>query len=436
MRTILIAALLIMLSAKVYPQGWTQTNSTPAGAGVTDMVVMNDGTLIVTTASYNWPSVQGGIRRSTDGGNSWQNVVNAYNGRTLYLGSSGRMFASCWLYPENEGVFFSTNGGANWIQSYFGFANDNVFSIAAKNGDSMVFIGTRDGIFRNFNNGAWIQRNTGLPASSWVRDISIHPGGTILIATTNGVFRSSDHGNNWSPASSGISSGDTIISISKFTNNGTVFCASSSGKAYKTNISSFSWSTVFSMRADLIGKIDVAQLSADIYLVWISSLLEEVLDDMHYSDDEGLTWESTSLGLSGSSPVSSLGFGTPTLTGLKVYAGLFLNNSSGAKIFYNDLKVGVNMISSEIPESFVLHQNYPNPFNPSTKISFDLSSSSHVLISVYDILGNEIEVLANEDLAAGKYSIEWNAGNFSSGTYFYKLRTKDFTQVRKMNLVK
>ncbi len=203
--------ILLLIGGGVYAQ-WQQTASTPQGSGMTDMVVLNDGTLIVTTASFNWPNGQpGGIRRSTNGGNSWQNIMNIYNSRTLYLGSSGRLFASCWNYPQNEGMFFSVDGGLNWIQSFFGAANDNVFSIAAKNGDSMVYVGTRNGVYRSFNNGAWIQLLTGMPPNSWVRDLAII-NNTIFAATTNGFYKSTNHGNMWN-AISGIAAGDTAVTL-------------------------------------------------------------------------------------------------------------------------------------------------------------------------------------------------------------------------------
>ncbi|MEO6694735.1 MAG: T9SS type A sorting domain-containing protein, partial [Ignavibacteria bacterium] len=85
---------------------------------------------------------------------------------------------------------------------------------------------------------------------------------------------------------------------------------------------------------------------------------------------------------------------------------------------------------------FLLLQNYPNPFNPTTKINFQLTMFNFVSLKVYDILGNEIESLINENISAGSYSIEWNASNYSSGVYFYKLETGSFTDVKRMMLLK
>ena len=81
-------------------------------------------------------------------------------------------------------------------------------------------------------------------------------------------------------------------------------------------------------------------------------------------------------------------------------------------------------------------QNYPNPFNPVTNIVFDLPSASFTRLTVYDILGREIAVLVNEQLRAGSYKVDWNATNYPSGIYFYKIETEGFSNSKKMVLIK
>jgi hypothetical protein len=92
--------------------------------------------------------------------------------------------------------------------------------------------------------------------------------------------------------------------------------------------------------------------------------------------------------------------------------------------------------TEQVPDQYNLFQNYPNPFNPATTIKFDIPKSSLVKLSVFDITGKEIEVLANETLNPGSYSVNWDAGKVSSGIYFYRLTAGDFVQTRKMILVK
>ncbi|MCB0725512.1 MAG: T9SS type A sorting domain-containing protein [Ignavibacteriae bacterium] len=96
----------------------------------------------------------------------------------------------------------------------------------------------------------------------------------------------------------------------------------------------------------------------------------------------------------------------------------------------------VNPVSSEIPARYLLHQNYPNPFNPSTKIKFDIPRSDKVRITIYDMLGREVELLLNEQLNPGSYEIEWNASAYPSGIYIVKMESNSYFSTRKMTLLK
>jgi plastocyanin len=89
-----------------------------------------------------------------------------------------------------------------------------------------------------------------------------------------------------------------------------------------------------------------------------------------------------------------------------------------------------------IAEEFELNQNYPNPFNPSTRISYSIPSASFVNLKVYDIIGNEITVLVNEEKQAGNYQIDFDATELSGGVYFYQLLTGSFVETKKMILMK
>lgn len=98
--------------------------------------------------------------------------------------------------------------------------------------------------------------------------------------------------------------------------------------------------------------------------------------------------------------------------------------------------VGISSISGEVPHKFSLSQNYPNPFNPETKIKFAVPKSGFVNISVYDILGRKIESLVNENLNPGTYEVNWNATEYPSGIYYYKLTAGEYSETRKMILLK
>lgn len=98
--------------------------------------------------------------------------------------------------------------------------------------------------------------------------------------------------------------------------------------------------------------------------------------------------------------------------------------------------IGIEPISSTMPAQFKLYQNHPNPFNPVTDIKFDITKSTNVKLTVVNLLGQEVEILVNQNLVAGSYTADWNASNFASGVYFYKLVAGEFVDVKKMVLLK
>ena len=104
--------------------------------------------------------------------------------------------------------------------------------------------------------------------------------------------------------------------------------------------------------------------------------------------------------------------------------------SDSATVSVEDLK------QNPIAEDYILYQNYPNPFNPNTQISFSIPQAGQTKISVYDMLGTEVEVLLNEYMGAGLHQIQFNAKNLSSGIYIYRIESGNFTQAKRMILLK
>lgn len=118
------------------------------------------------------------------------------------------------------------------------------------------------------------------------------------------------------------------------------------------------------------------------------------------------------------------------------------SNQFGTVIKLNKLgSIGIKTLSTEIPSQFNLHQNYPNPFNPETRIKFDILSNakgqtSNVKLIVYDAAGKEIQTLVDANLSSGAYEVNFNSSNIPTGIYFYKLTSQNFTQTKKMILLK
>ncbi len=118
-------------------------------------------------------------------------------------------------------------------------------------------------------------------------------------------------------------------------------------------------------------------------------------------------------------------------------------NFTYKNVFYNPASppIGIQKIGKDVPEKYNLSQNYPNPFNPNTKIKFDLPHPSEggaqaVKLVIYDLLGREISTLVNEKLSPGTYEADFDGSNFSSGVYFYRLKTDSYSETKRMMLVK
>ena len=112
------------------------------------------------------------------------------------------------------------------------------------------------------------------------------------------------------------------------------------------------------------------------------------------------------------------------------------DGGGGIYILENDFDPVSVKDENILPVSFSLSQNYPNPFNPLTKIKYQIPELSFVTIKVFDVLGNEIAVLVNEEKPTGSYELTWNAVNLTSGVYFYQLKVKDYMETKKIILMK
>ncbi|HQY50967.1 MAG TPA: T9SS type A sorting domain-containing protein [Ignavibacteria bacterium] len=102
------------------------------------------------------------------------------------------------------------------------------------------------------------------------------------------------------------------------------------------------------------------------------------------------------------------------------------------------INVAVSSISqiNEIATGYKLSQNFPNPFNPETKINFSIPSSGFVDLKVYNAAGQNVASLVNQRLSSGTYNVNWNASDVTSGVYFYTLKTENFTETKKMLLIR
>lgn len=135
----------------------------------------------------------------------------------------------------------------------------------------------------------------------------------------------------------------------------------------------------------------------------------------------------------------------PTATN-QTYSGTLtiLNSDSTITVSlkgFSNSSIGIHQISGEVPKETKLFQNYPNPFNPETRIKFQLKEARFVTLKIYDMLGKEVAVLVNQKLGAGVYEIPFSVNgfssySFSSGVYYYKLETPDYSRTNKLVILK
>ena len=331
------------------------------------------------------------------------------------------------------GVYRSSDNGDSWIQidgGNFpidtGFSSTNITSIAVcvVNEDTSIFAGTEgQGIFHSTNNGTnWTQKNVGLTNTS-INAIVIDSN-NISLFTQGGVFFSTNNGENWIPSNEELR-GYWGFVVGRNANEDTILIKLDGGDVLRSTDNGINWNRVTSSWPS--GTLIISLAVRD--TIFFAATSEH---GIYYSLDGGLTWVSSGWvtvgvvkNLAGNSQYLFAATGTPT-----IYTGSVWRRPIA------EMLVSVNQRENTHPLKYILEQNYPNPFNPRTTIVFGIRSYSYVKLEVYDLLGKKIETLQNEYLQSGDHSIIWNADKYSSGIYFYRLSTSNYSITKKLVLLK
>jgi hypothetical protein len=130
----------------------------------------------------------------------------------------------------------------------------------------------------------------------------------------------------------------------------------------------------------------------------------------------------------------SAGFNTPVTVSKFVQSNYATYSSYASGDFLNG--PGAVNEPGTLPLEFNIAQNYPNPFNPTTTIQYDLPEPSDVTLAIFDLLGRKVQTLVDDNQEAGRHVVSWNGGDKPSGIYFYKINAGDFSETRKMELIK
>jgi ligand-binding sensor domain-containing protein len=367
----------------------------------------------------------GGLVSSTNNGTSWSNI----GGGLPY--SNVRALLNVESYPFNllagmvsGRISMSTDYGDNFTafpaeSEQLPFLAD-INSILERGNSSEFWVGTERGAYllpQYYPLSSWIAINSGLPsAETKVRSL-IEKDGEIFAGTNGGVYKL--NGSSWDEKNTGLTN-TNVTALTSF--GGYLFAGTSQGSVGGVYISSdngVNWT-----------------LSQSI--TWVTSLITIGSNIFAGSYGDGV-WRSTNLGNSWSQINDGLSSGAYYVLSLGIDNQYIFAGTGASSIWRRPLSQVVTESEEETnlqPEEFSLSQNYPNPFNPSTTINFSVPSSEFVALKIYDVLGNEVVTLVNEEKPAGSYEVNFSAEGLTSGIYFYKLLAGTFIETKKMILIK
>ncbi|MBE2217805.1 MAG: T9SS type A sorting domain-containing protein [Ignavibacteria bacterium] len=360
------------------------------------------------------------VKKTVNGGTNWT-TTTAPAAEDLYnIWAIDGNVALTTSSPAATNVYRTSNGGANWslVFTQAGGFMDAIWMTSATNGFMMGDpVGGRWSLWRTTNGGVnWDSTGLYVPQiaaeASWNNSLYISGSNIYFGTNTNRIYYSSNNGANWTSQTTPAASQYAV-----WFNTPTVGL-SGGANMFSTVNGGTTWSNMTSLGTSNISGI--TGIGTTWYFVRQANLIFK-------STNNGTTW---AIDYTATVGAQYLHIGK-SRTGTRMWACTItggISKSEGA--------VGIAPISNEVPSAFGLEQNYPNPFNPSTTFKFNVPSASNVSLKIYDMLGNEITTLVNENLQSGVYEVKFDASTLSSGVYFYSLNAGNFTATKKMMLVK
>ncbi len=452
----------------------------------TGLAAGNDGVISKTTNSgLNWHTVFSGITdhflavsfidiqtyaaigqngiiyKTTNSGLNWSKINSGLTFREINSGD---------FLNQNTGYFFAsgeliktTNQGVTW----------SVTPIDSTSGMSGGYIGNNGSVYVfGFN---FVKRSTngGMNFSN-IFSISnyqiycayfLNSNTGYLGASDNKIFKTTDAGSTWDQRSPLYTNNAYSIKDLLFVNDSMGFACGSGGWVNRTTNYGKVWYSEY---------LQFVQTNNDLFFLNSRTGFMANSSLIHKTTNSGVNWIRYDLPFAG--PLSSVSF-TDSATGYvcaysgKIYkstnggANWFELNSGCSQLLYSVKFVNPNTgfvfgrngtimkttdagssitealpVSQSVPSNYQLFQNYPNPFNPVTNIKFQIPVGNGrdrwVKLIVFDLLGKEIITLVNQQMQPGSYNVDWDASNFPSGVYFYKIEAGDFLESKKMVLVK
>jgi photosystem II stability/assembly factor-like uncharacterized protein len=357
------------------------------------------------------------IIKTTNGGLNWVNqIAGTYTGKPLY----GIYFVSYnigYIAGNFETILKTTNGGNNWqvIKDNLIGQGNSYWDIYFFNENTGWISGEIGTVLKTINGGLnWDSLISGSTGRLYnIKFLNINTG----YVCGGYVRKTTDGGNSWQVQVIG-----TMATLSMdFINTETGWCVGEQdNKIFKTTNGGINWNLVNTLPGGNL-QYSYCMKFTDSLKGWIGGTYGRIFS----TTDGGLNWINEDH--------DSMGF----VNNFSFYKdSLGWCSGGGGKIKKKTVFIGVQSISTEIPLEFSLYQNFPNPFNPITTIEFEISYKDLTILKVYDALGKEVQVLVNDELRPGKYQVNFDGSNLSSGIYFYSLFSNKLKISKKMILIK
>lgn len=450
--------------------GGSSWENVPSGTAVrlNSISVINNSTAVIAGDA-------GTILRTTDSGSSWGNITSNVSDNLLSVSFNG---SSGLAGGASQTLLYSTDAGASWTISQTGFFGGGFWGVQMLDADNGYAAGensifqpmfgwSTDGgqnwdytaFYLNSNEGRlygvhFFDSNNGVAAASvWTGEGAIaltsdgganwntlpfvnnalyslaFPTGQSNIGYAAGaagiIVKTTDGGGSWTEQTSGTSV--NLFGIS-FADELDGYAVGENGTILKTVSGGVIPVELTSFRARIAER--------EVRLSW-QTATETNNSGFFVQRKVGDSWENLDF---------VQGYGTTSETHGYSYIDNLSDLNFRGKVYYRLKQVdydGGSEYSSTVevsydpkPNDFVLDQNYPNPFNPATSIKYSLPEGAHVKLTVYDLLGNQVQTLVDEFKAAGTYSVKFNGAELTSGIYIYRLQAGDFVSTKRMALIK
>jgi photosystem II stability/assembly factor-like uncharacterized protein len=420
---ILIIILLITCNAKIiYPQKFDVTDLKCPGGKPTTIYIDKSSDDV-------YAGCWGGLWKYSPLDNAWvevdadpdSSILANVKVTTMLLTTSGVFYVGA---DDRTPSYVSRDGGIKWRPIVSDILSNQKINCIAEGKNGNVYFGTNDGMYKTTDDGANWKKIKGIKYS--VNDIFMNNEGDLFAAVANGLYKSPGNDSSWARIElPGL--GVTPMCIERIDTN--VILVGANGNFYRSLDDGINWSSLKESFANTAWPNPVIHtIIAYNHSVYI---LVGFGPSFWRSVDNITTWQ-------------YLGYATSELNNPNF---IILSVDSKGTFYGASERYGAVMLKestvnvaseTKIPTEYSLSQNYPNPFNPTTTIQYSIPIEGHVSLKVYDMIGREVNTLVDEYKNAGIYNSQFSIDNsqLSSGVYFYRLQCGNFSETKKLVLMK